>query len=179
MGKSLRDQLNKAGLADEDKLKKAKKAGYKKSVKQRHNKAELVDEYKVKSEHTLNEKVARDRELNRVKKEEADQKAIAAQIRQIIEMNRISRDDGDVAYNFSDNGIVSKLFVTQTVQNEISEGWLAIVKLDDGYEIVPAAVGRKVSLRDGSMVVVQNEADQSAEGDDPYADFQVPDDLMW
>lgn len=179
MGNSLRDQLKKAGVADDDKLKKAKKAKHKKSIKQRHNKAELVDEHKIQTDQSLNEKVERDRQLNLAKKAEADQKAVAAQIRQIIELNRIVRDGGDVAFNFSDNGVVSKLFVTDTIQREISEGWLAIVKLDDGYEIVPAVAARKIALRDEHAIVVLNEADASVDGDDPYADFQVPDDLMW
>jgi uncharacterized protein YaiL (DUF2058 family) len=37
-------------------------------------------------------------------------------------------------------------------------------------------------LRDPSVVIVCNTQQQSADGtpeDDPYADYKVPDDLMW
>ena len=62
------------------------------------------------------------------------------------------------------------------------------MKLEQAYELVPAAVADKINQRDNRTVVLQNTknetsiADNSAASsseDDPYADFVVPDDLMW
>ena len=48
---------------------------------------------------------------------------------------------------------------------------------------MPTAVAEKIKQRDESLVVMLTEntgvnADQEDE-DDPYADFKIPDDLMW
>ena len=61
----------------------------------------------------------------------------------------------------------------------LSRGQLAIVRLDQGYELVPAKVAEKISQRDPQCVVVLNEARTELDEEDPYADFQIPDDLMW
>jgi uncharacterized protein YaiL (DUF2058 family) len=44
---------------------------------------------------------------------------------------------------------------------------------------VPADIAERVRARDPSLVLVWNQPSQTPDEDDPYADFQVPDDLMW
>ena len=63
---------------------------------------------------------------------------------------------------------------------QLSRGVLAIVKADGRYHLVPAGVADKIALRDSASVIVNN-VKQAIEGDedDPYAEFKVPDDLMW
>jgi len=57
---------------------------------------------------------------------------------------------------------------------------VAIAKLNDSYELLPAAAAEKIMQRDQDVIVVlnKNEQNEVAE-DDPYADYQIPDDLMW
>ncbi|MDH5359109.1 MAG: DUF2058 domain-containing protein [Gammaproteobacteria bacterium] len=179
MANAFQDQLRKAGLVDEKKVKKAKKEKYQQSKKQGKN-AVVEDEAKRLAKQAMEEKAARDRELNRQKKEEADKKAVVAQIRQLITMNARPKDDGDLAYNFSDAGVVKKLYVSEQTQRMIVNGRLTIVKLDETYELVPTAVADKIAQRDDSYLILRNEQqEQSVDEDDPYADYQIPDDLMW
>lgn len=179
MANAFQDQLRKAGLVDEKKVKKAKKEKYQQSKKQGKN-AVVEDEAKLLARKAMEEKAARDRELNRQKKEEADKKAVVAQIRQLITMNALSKDDGELAYNFSDAGVVKKLYVNEQTQRLIVNGRLTIVKLDDSYELVPTAVADKIAQRDDTYLILRNEQqEQSIDEDDPYADYQIPDDLMW
>jgi uncharacterized protein YaiL (DUF2058 family) len=128
----------------------------------------------------LADKAERDRELARQQNELAAQKAVAAQIRQMIEHNRIQRPVGDIAYNFVDGKTIKKLNLPQKLVDQLSWGQLAIVKLDDKYELIPAKAAKKISERDPAAVIALAvpQANVVAE-DDPYADFQVPDDLMW
>ena len=113
------------------------------------------------------------------KKKRLERKAIQAQIRQLVEMNRLPRDDGEMGYNFQDGTAIRKIFVTEAVHDKLGRGLLAIVRFDDGYEVIPSVVAEKIKLRDESCVV-SNAATQLEEGDDdPYADYKVPDDLMW
>lgn len=125
------------------------------------------------------EKAARDRELNRQKQEAAARKAAIAQIKQLIETHRLPKGDGDAAFNFVDNGKVKRLYVNAVVQRQLAAGSAQIVRLHGQYDIVPAAVAEKIRLRDPGCVIAR-EAPQSEAGEaDPYAKYQVPDDLMW
>lgn len=180
MANAFQDQLLKAGLVDGKKVKKAKKDNYN-QVKKQGKKSPVVEaESKQLAKKAMAEKVERDRELNRQKKEAADKKAVLAQIRQLISMNAQPKNDGELAYNFSDNGVVKKLYVSEQTQRMIVNGRLTIVKLDESYELVPTAVADKISQRDESYLILRNEQQEQIEDeDDPYADYKIPDDLMW
>ena len=181
MGNALQEQLLKAGLVDKNQANRAKNAKHKKMKQQRNNNEVVVDEAKLLAEKAMQEKLQRDRELNRQRNEQAQQKAIIAQIKQLIQMNRISKGNGDdLVYNFDDNKQIKRIYVTQEVHDDISEGKLAIVKLDKQYELVPAPVADKIKLRDESYIILRNEPSQQAVAeDDFYADYKIPDDLMW
>ncbi len=178
MSNSLQQQLLKMGLVDEKKVKQAKKEKHK-QAKQQDKKAVVVDEAARLAQQAVAQKAERDRELNRQRKEEAERKALAAQVRQLIEVNRLPGEEGEIAYNFSDGNKVKRLYVTEQVQRQLGLGRLAIVRLDEEYELVPNAVAEKIRQRDESYVVLCNEPEQHSDDDDPYADYKIPDDLMW
>jgi uncharacterized protein YaiL (DUF2058 family) len=176
---SLQDQLLKAGVVDAKKAKEIAKEKRKKA-KQRPKGQAVLNETREQAQQARAEKAERDRELNRQQREAAEQRAIAAQIRQLIEMNRIGRSGGETAYQFTDGTKIKKMYVTPLLQNQLSKGLIAIVKFHDGYELVPAAVAEKISQRDESIVLVRNTGrKEEVDEDDPYADYQIPDDLMW
>ena len=71
-------------------------------------------------------------------------------------------------------------FVDDTMVDQLSRGRLAIVFVNDNYEIVAEGVARKIMERDESAVVVLHDRKQDDAGeDDPYAGYEIPDDLMW
>lgn len=183
MANSLRDQLLKQGLVDEKKLKQINSSERKKQKQQRHSKDTRPDEARLLAQQALAEKAERDRELNRQQREMAERKAIAAQIAQLIQLNRIPRDKGEIAFNFVDDKKVKRLHVTADVRDQLSSGLLAIVALNGRYEVVPAAVAEKIRQRDETTIIVCNDRRQpeteQEDTDDPYADYKVPDDLMW
>jgi uncharacterized protein YaiL (DUF2058 family) len=176
---SLQDQLLKAGLIDDKKANEIKKAKHKQAKQQRKNKIETVDKTKLAVQQAQTEKVEHDRQLNLQRKAEAERKAIAAQVRQLIEMNRQSRDDGDMTYSFTDGTLVKRIHVTGTQLKQLSHGHLCIVKLDEQYELIPTLVAEKIQLRDKHTQIYSNQPTEVPDEDDPYADFQVPDDLTW
>jgi len=179
MAGSLQDQLLKAGLVDK---KKAKKAERDKQIqaKAKRQGEDVVDEAKQLAEKAKLEKLAKDKALNAESKAQADKKAIAAQIKQLIQMNALNLEGAEVRYNFTDGKKVKYLNVSDLAQHQLSRGILAIAKLGDQYHVIPAVVADKVSQRDNSYIIYQADitADQIEE-DDPYADYQIPDDLMW
>ncbi len=179
MANSLHEQLLKAGLVDEQKVNKAKKAKQRKEREQRHSKNKQQDESTRLAKQAMTRNAERDRELNRIKNAEAKHKATAAQIRQLVELNRLSLNEGEMAYNFSDSGKIQRVYVTEKMHTQLSRSQLAIVKLDHQYDVVPVGVAEKIRQRDEACVMVWNEIDKEDDAGDPYADFKVPDDLMW
>jgi len=179
MGNPFQDQLLKAGLVNKQQVKQAKTEKKKKARQQANSKAEAVDEVKLKAEQARQEKIERDRELNRQRQEQEQKKQLAAQIRQLIEMNRLEIKDGEITYNFEDDKVIRRILVTDLVQKKIVNGTLAIVRLGEHYELVPRPVAEKILLRDTQSVVVCYDKEQQLDEDDPYAEYQIPDDLMW
>lgn len=179
MANSIGDQFLKAGLVNKTQLNKANKSKRKQQKLRNKQKIEVVDEAAVAARQAALEKAARDRELNRRQKDAAERKAILAQIRQLIEMNRLPRHGGEVGFNFQDGRAIRKIFVPQDMHEKLGRGLLAIARFDEGYEVIPSAVAEKIMLRD-SECIVSRATTQQAEGDDErYADYKVPDDLMW
>lgn len=179
MANAFQDQLLKAGLVSKDKVNKANKSKHRQARQQPKDQATEADERKREIKQAAALKAERDRELNRRKVEEENKKAIAAQIRQLVEMNRLSTAGGDTAYNFEDDKKVRHVYVTDDMRKQIINGRLAIVRLDGRYELIPKVVADKIMQRDAGFVVLCNDATQADDEDDEYADYKVPDDLMW
>jgi hypothetical protein len=140
----------------------------------------VVDEAKELAQKAQAEKIERDRELNQLRQQQEEQKQLAAQIKQMIELNRLPKDAEGLAYNFTDNNKVKRLYVSEAMRDQIAEGRLAIVKLGQQYEVVSAEVARKILSRDEASVIVFNEQNKIADVvDDAYAEYQIPDDLIW
>ena len=181
MGNSLLDQLKKSGLVDKNKALKAKHSQYKnQKQKSKKGSSDQVDEAKLLSQKAQAEKIERDRILNQQLKEESERKAIAAQIKQLIETNCVKDRDGDICYNFVDANVVKHLYVTEQIYNHIMSGHLAIAKLGNNYELVPVPVAEKIKQRDAQCIILCDHNAEPEQGEnDPYADYKIPDDLMW
>ncbi|MEY4209779.1 MAG: hypothetical protein RLZ92_157 [Pseudomonadota bacterium] len=177
---SLQDQLLKSGLTSDAKAKQVKTEKRKQAKVQRNNGVEVVDEIKLSAEQARQQQAERDRELNRLKQQAEAQKALAAQIVQISQLNRIEQDSNGLAYQFNHQNKVKTVYVSEKVREALINGRAGIIGLDSGYEIVPAEIARKIQDRDANRVVVLNQISQATMAeDDPYADYQIPDDLMW
>jgi uncharacterized protein YaiL (DUF2058 family) len=179
MGNSFGDQFLKAGLVDKARLEKSKKSKSKQEKLKHKQKIEVIDEAAEAARQAAAEKAARDRELNRRQKEELERKAVQAQVRQLIELNRLPRDDGGAGYHFQDGAAIRKIFVPEEIREKLARGLLAIVRFDDGYEVIPSVVAERIRQRDAACIVSQVSNRPESGEDDPYADYQVPDDLMW
>ena len=182
---SLHEQLLKAGLIDKDKAADAEREQRKKAHQQTAKaikKGATVDEVKLLAEQARQAQVERSKELNRQQREQAEQKAIQAQIKQLITLNKIDRSKGNQAYQFADKNKIKSIYVTEKLQDQLAYGVIALVKLGEGYELVPKQIAEKIMQRDVACVLVLNTGStnsQTDEADDPYADFKIPDDLMW
>lgn len=179
MSLSLRDQLLKAGLVNEKQAKQAERQQKKQQRMVKKGQAEADLETRQAAAGALAEKAKKDQELNRQQQEKAERKALAAQIKQLIESCRLPRLDSDDYYNFVDQKKVKRIAVNDLMRNKLSSGSLAIVSHGGGYEIIPRDAALKIQERDARRIVLLNSRTEEADEDDPYAAYQVPDDLMW
>lgn len=175
---TLQEQMLKAGLVSSKKMEKVQRTAKKSRVQAREAR-EAVEENKKAQ-------IERDKLLSEQQKQAALTKEYKAQIKQLIEMNRIVISRGDIGYNFTDGNLIKKIYVDKPTQSQLIGGRLAIARLvvdnsaENQYAIIPASVADKIAQRDASFIVVNSELSEEArDEDDPYADFVVPDDLMW
>lgn len=178
MGNSLRDQLLKAGLVDAQQVKQVR-ASRRKQDKQGGGKAKADTEGRRRAQQAAVEKARRDSALNRQRQEEARRKAEANALRQLIHTNRIPRGKGDIPYSFLDGDSIKRIYMTADQQRKLATGTLAIVRQDTGFELVSPTIADQVRARDERLVVVLNKPGDHGDEDDDYADYNIPDDLMW
>ena len=118
--------------------------------------------------------------MNQQRDEVQRQREVNAQVRQLVSRNRharVERDD-DHPFHFENKGKVKRLFVSPDTHQMITERKLVIVNDNGQFELVPPPIAEKIRSRNPSLVIDLPEETPPAE-DDPYADFKVPDDLMW
>ena len=179
MSLSLRDQLMKAGLVSEKQAKQAGKQKQKQQRLEKKNQVEVDDSQKQAALQAMAEKQARDQELNRQQQEKVQQKAVAAQIKQLIETSRLPKINGEDYYNFVDDKKVKRIAVNNLMRDKLSRGSLAIVRHGGAYEVIPREAALKIQERDAQRIVLLNVQSEGPDEDDPYAAYQIPDDLMW
>lgn len=175
---TLQEQLLKAGLVTSKKAAKVQRTAKKSRVQAREAREAVEENKKAQLE--------RDKQLSEQQKQAALVKEYKAQIKQLIEMNRITVSRGDIGFNFTDNNLIKKIEVDKTTQTQLINGRLAIARLiidsngESEYAIIPASVADKIAQRDETFIVLNSALSQEEQDeDDPYADFKIPDDLMW
>ena len=175
---TLQEQMLKAGLVSSKKVAKVQRTAKKSRVQAREAREAVEENKKAQLE--------RDKQLSEQQKQAVLAKEFKAQVKQLIEMNRIVVSRGNIDFNFTDNNLIKKIVVDKTTQTQLINGRLAIARLvvdganESQYAIIPASVADKIAQRDADSIVLNSALSQEEQDeDDPYADFKVPDDLMW
>jgi hypothetical protein len=175
---TLQEQMLKAGLVSTKKMAKVQRTAKKSRVQAREAR-EAVEENKKAQ-------IERDKQLSEQQKQATLSKEYKAQVKQLIEMNAITDAKGTIDFNFTDNNLIKKIAVDKATQTQLINGRLAIARLavdsngESKYAIIPASVADKIAQRDADSIVLNSALSQEEQDeDDPYADFKVPDDLMW
>lgn len=175
---TLQEQMLKAGLVSSKKMAKVQRTAKKSRVQAREAREAVEENKKAQLE--------RDKQLSEQQKQAVLAKEFRAQVKQLIEMNRITVAKGNITFNFTDGNMIKKIEVDKQTQTQLINGRLAIARLvinakgDCDYAIIPAVVADKIAQRDADSIVLNSALSQEEQDeDDPYADFKIPDDLMW
>lgn len=179
---ALQEQLLKAGLAKKSKAAEAARE----QAKARQGKApSAAAEVQREAERVREEKIERDRALAAERNAEARAKALRAQARQIILDKRVAAG-GEIDYRFNVDGVIRSLQVTEALRRQLANGVLVIARFGDGFALLPRVAAEQVRQRAPEWIVLDNRqagepASSGASPDDDayYAQFTVPDDLVW
>lgn len=181
---SLQDQLLKAGLTTKQKTRQANVDKRKKNKQKRSgvkHSASLQEQVQQDLAKAKTDKVTKDNALNEQKKQLLADKEQVLRIKQILTHHQIKNVIGENVYNYTFGTLIKKLPLDAITHKALVNGRLALCGLDDVTYLVTRETAEKLSELDEHVVLVQNDKtlDEQVDEDDPYADYQIPDDLMW
>ena len=181
---SLQDQLLKAGLTTKQKTRQANADKRKKNKQQRsgvEHGASLQEQVKQDLALSKADKLAKDSALNDAKNIEIANKEQQLRIKQILEHHQLTGVRGESEYNYTFDNKVKKLALDSKTHKALVNGRLALCGLNETTYLVTSETAEKVAELDKNIILVQNDKVDAEESDenDPYADYQIPDDLMW
>jgi len=185
MADSLRDQLIKAGLVSQERAEKLAKDKKKQQAQQpKLKKAVRAQTQQAAVNPSVSAaqaaKAERDKALNAAKAEQLAQKALKAQIRELVMAHKLDTKDGAETYYFQHINRAKRVIVTKEQHEQLSKSLLAISVLDKNYYVIPVDIAHKILERAPQYAVyIANQHESTAPPDDLYANFQVPDDLRW
>jgi uncharacterized protein len=129
----------------------------------------------------LQQKQAKDQAIELEKKAILQEKELKATIIQMITQHKIRDTDGDVAYQFIDDGKIKKQYINQQIYNALVAGSLVIARDHESYAFLPKALADRINAKlEGFIIVNTSEKNEAVtDEEDPYAAYVIPDDLMW
>lgn len=180
MSDSLRDQLLKAGLATKGQANRAKQKTrkQKQAAKERPADTEAARLAKQTSAE-VRAKAAKDRALNKQRAQREKLLDMDNTVRQLVERHGVKPDANGDAYNFTLDGKVRSLPVSTAQRGQIAAGKLAIVSRAGVHHLVPVEIADRIAEQAPEWVWKIEPDDAAPDPDDPYAAYQVPDDLIW
>jgi len=87
-------------------------------------------------------------------------------------------DNAELTYNFVYDKKVKTMYVTSDLQTQLIRGQVAIATLDEKFYLIPDKFAEKIEQRIPDYVI-RVQPEEEPDEDDPYADYKIPDDLMW
>ena len=120
-------------------------------------------------------------ELNQARQGSLKQREQSARVKQILEHHNQEAIRGEHTFNFTYENKVKSIEVNERTQKALSDDHLAICVLEGRFLVLEDEPARKVAEVDEHYIVfhVEPEKQRIKDEDDPYADFEIPDDLTW
>ncbi len=180
MANSLQEQLLKAGLANKQKVRDVK-------TQKRRNRKQNKDDGSAALKREIEQKrqvqAEKDKALNEKRFAEAAEKG---QVRSLItEFNKFAievPDHAEIKFNYTLNNKIHSVYLTEELQKQLLNAKLGIIRHEDKTFIVPFKLAERVNMLVPEWcgyLASLNETEQETQEDDPYADYVIPDDLMW
>lgn len=180
MANALQEQLLKAGLASKQKVRDVK-------TQKRRDKKSRVDD----GSSEFKQEIAQQKRLQAEKDKALNEQRFAAasergQVRGLItEFTKFAINiptHAELKFNYTLDNKIYSLYIDEKLQAELLKGQLGIVRYEDKSYLVPHKLAERVKLlvpQWCGYLWQQDDAKPTVVEDDPYADYAIPDDLMW
>jgi len=156
MSDSLKDQLLQAGF-------KASKPSPPRAKKPKHKIA-------------AKKKSAVAKEASKV----AEKRRVKAAIVQLLNEAKPIKSQGEQVYHYRLGNRIRQLFVNEDTHSKLCAGELYVTRLNGETRLISPELASAVLALNPNWVIVQpSDKDDSANTDDDYKNFPVPDDLKW
>jgi uncharacterized protein YaiL (DUF2058 family) len=180
MANSLQDQLLKAGLATSDQVRGTR------SNKRKQRKAGKPQDDSVQREAAkrVAAQAERDRALNAKREADRMNKETRLRIRELVLAASTAVEGADIPYNVLHGNKVRRIYVNAAQRDGLGAGTFAVATAKGRHHVVTMELADEITALMPDYFVyrpkigVDSDATTDAEND-PYADFKVPDDLMW
>ena len=178
MANSLQDQLLKAGLVSREKLNDSRQQVKRK--RKRSGGKTTTEPVTTAADKRRQEQHQRDKRLNAEREQQRKDQEQRLRIRELVLANSLNVTDADQLYNVVRDGRIRRLYVTAEQRRQLSKGQLAVTIAKGRNHIVSLQVAEKIrALLPGYFVNLGSESNATDEAEGDYAEFKVPDDLMW
>ena len=181
MAGSLQDQLKKSGLVSKKKSQQLD-AEKRKKIKAKNKGQKINNEIAEKVKQAELQKNRDDQKRNKQQQQQIKQNEEKARIKQIIDKAKIKDYDGDTAFNFQFNNKIKTLHLNKENYDGLVAGSVGLCQIDNIISLLPNTTVNKInSINPAYVVLHQDKPNTTTEtaSDDPYADYEIPDDLMW
>lgn len=181
MSKSLSDQLVGLGLADKAKAKQtAHEKRVKKTKKKKAKDTSPTTEALTAEAHAkaMAEKAEKDKALEAERRAVRERAEKLAQARDLVRSNGKPVTGEDKKYRFTFDKKIKELWVTSADFERLASGKIGIAQVDKRWFFVEPPALARIQERAPDLISFLAKPEE-VDPDDPYADFQIPDDLDW
>lgn len=184
MAKSLQDQLLASGVAKPKQAKKARRDKTRREQEARRQGTQSEESAKLARDVAAAEqaKRERDQQLAEQQKNERASRESQGAAAQLIAQNRIKpgpAEDDSPAYSYNIAGKIRKLAVSAPQRQQLADGKLGIVRHAGSAALINRDVAQRLQTLIPDQIWLMEPRDDTPDPDDPYAGYEVPDDLMW
>ena len=180
MANALQEQLLKAGLASKQKVRDVK------TQKRRDKKARVDDgssALKLEIAEQKRLQAEKDKALNEQRFAEATARGqVRGLVSEFMQFAIKIPSHAEIKFNYTLDNKIYSVYIDEKIQSELLKGQLGIVRYEDKSYLVPHKLAERVNLLvpQSCGYLWQQDAGKAVEvEDDPYADYAIPDDLMW
>jgi len=190
---SLQDQLLKAGLATPEKLRKVRAEQRREQRREPRRRRDAQEgthppgSRPPRRRHAAPDPRAAPPERENERRADRSVQALNLRIRKLLDRHAVNDHNAEIAFNFTREDVVRRVYVTDEQRRKLAAGELALVGFRRRHHLVPAEVADEIrALR--PIIFVHRAAgagggtpagDCASGEDDPYRDFPIPDDLHW
>jgi len=178
---SLQDQLMKSGLINKQKAKQAQTEKRRKAKQKKKKGSVEISEAQLAINAQKEQQKQEDLAKNQAVQAALDERAAHGKLIQMIAQHCEKGYQGEIDYHFTYDNKVKRIAINDSTQQSLINGRLAICVLNEEFYLINKEATEKLAEIDASVLVALHEKVDITEvdEDDPYAEFAIPDDLIW